>query len=123
MVEVYSWATPNGPRVHIMLEECALPYKVVPVDIGSGDPFKSDHLVGRATSPAANTPLPTLPSFRGCAAGRTKASIGLSIPTQRVCLVPSSTSAIETSPACLTRCIESSRNRLPVAQLDRAAAF
>ena len=35
MIEVYSWATPNGHKVHIMLEECALPYKVGAVDIGA----------------------------------------------------------------------------------------
>ncbi|HWP18918.1 MAG TPA: glutathione S-transferase C-terminal domain-containing protein [Burkholderiaceae bacterium] len=40
MIEVYSWATPNGHKVHIMLEECGLPYKVVPVDIGAGDQFE-----------------------------------------------------------------------------------
>ena len=27
MIEVYSWATPNGHKVHIMLEECGLPYR------------------------------------------------------------------------------------------------
>jgi GST-like protein len=40
MIEVYSWATPNGHKVHIMLEECGLPYRVMPVDIGAGDQFK-----------------------------------------------------------------------------------
>jgi GST-like protein len=39
MIEVYSWATPNGHKVHIMLEECGLPYRVVPVDIGAGAQF------------------------------------------------------------------------------------
>jgi GST-like protein len=39
MIEVYSWATPNGHKVHIMLEECALSYRVVPVDIGAGEQF------------------------------------------------------------------------------------
>ncbi|HMN77449.1 MAG TPA: glutathione binding-like protein [Burkholderiaceae bacterium] len=39
MIEVYSWATPNGHKVHIMLEECALPYRVIPIDIGAGDQF------------------------------------------------------------------------------------
>ena len=53
MIEVYSWATPNGHKVHIMLEECALPYKVVAVDIGSGDQFKSDFL---AISPNNKVP-------------------------------------------------------------------
>jgi GSH-dependent disulfide-bond oxidoreductase len=27
MIDVYSWATPNGHKVHIMLEECGLPYR------------------------------------------------------------------------------------------------
>ena len=39
MIEVYSWPTPNGHKVHIMLEECGLPYRVIPVDIGSGAQF------------------------------------------------------------------------------------
>ena len=39
MIEVYSWATPNGHKIHIMLEECRLPYRVHPVDIGAGDQF------------------------------------------------------------------------------------
>ena len=44
MIEVYSWATPNGHKVHIMLEECALPYRAIPVDIGRGDQFEADFL-------------------------------------------------------------------------------
>ncbi len=44
MIEVYSWATPNGHKVHIMLEECALPYRAIPVDIGAGDQFQPDFL-------------------------------------------------------------------------------
>jgi GST-like protein len=55
MIEVYSWATPNGHKVHIMLEECALPYKVVAVDIGSGDQFKPEFL---AISP--NNKIPAI---------------------------------------------------------------
>jgi GST-like protein len=39
MIEVYSWPTPNGHKVHIMLEECGLPYRVIPVDIGAGAQF------------------------------------------------------------------------------------
>jgi GSH-dependent disulfide-bond oxidoreductase len=53
MIEVYSWATPNGHKVHIMLEECALPYKVVAVDIGIGDQFKPEFL---AISPNNKVP-------------------------------------------------------------------
>jgi GST-like protein len=44
MIEVYSWATPNGHKVHIMLEECGLPYRVHAVDIGAGDQFDADFL-------------------------------------------------------------------------------
>ena len=44
MIEVWSWATPNGHKVHIMLEELGLPYKVIPVDIGAGDQFKPEFL-------------------------------------------------------------------------------
>ena len=55
MIEVYSWATPNGHKVHILLEECALPYKVTAVDIGSGDQFKPEFL---AISP--NNKIPAI---------------------------------------------------------------
>lgn len=44
MIEVWSWPTPNGHKVHIMLEEVGLPYRVIPVDIGAGDQFKPDFL-------------------------------------------------------------------------------
>ncbi|MDN3920418.1 glutathione binding-like protein [Roseateles violae] len=44
MIEVYSWPTPNGHKVHIMLEECGLPYRVIPVDIGSGAQFEPGFL-------------------------------------------------------------------------------
>ena len=39
MIDVYSWATPNGHKIHIMLEETGLEYKVHAVDIGAGDQF------------------------------------------------------------------------------------
>jgi GSH-dependent disulfide-bond oxidoreductase len=39
MIEVYSWATPNGHKVHVMLEECGLPYRVHAIDIGAGEQF------------------------------------------------------------------------------------
>jgi GSH-dependent disulfide-bond oxidoreductase len=55
MIEVYSWPTPNGHKVHIMLEECGLPYKAHPVNIGAGDQFKPEFL---ALSP--NNKIPAL---------------------------------------------------------------
>ncbi|MGI9026372.1 MAG: glutathione S-transferase N-terminal domain-containing protein, partial [Burkholderiaceae bacterium] len=47
MIDVYSWATPNGHKIHIMLEECGLPYTVHAVDIGAGDHFKPEFLAIR----------------------------------------------------------------------------
>lgn len=44
MIDLYSWATPNGHKVHIMLEECGLPYRVHPINIGIGDQFKPEFL-------------------------------------------------------------------------------
>ncbi len=55
MIEVYSWATPNGHKVHIMLEECGLPYRVIPVDIGAGEQFRPEFL---AISP--NNKIPAI---------------------------------------------------------------
>ena len=55
MIEVYSWATPNGNKVHVMLEECGLAYRAIPVDIGAGDQFKPDFL---AISP--NNKIPAI---------------------------------------------------------------
>ena len=55
MIKVYSWATPNGHKVHVMLEECGLAYRAIPVDIGAGDQFKPDFL---AISP--NNKIPAI---------------------------------------------------------------
>jgi GST-like protein len=40
MIDLYTWPTPNGHKIHIALEELGLPYTVHPVDIGEGDQFK-----------------------------------------------------------------------------------
>jgi GST-like protein len=55
MIDVYSWATPNGHKVHIMLEECGLPYRAHAVDIGAGDQFQPEFL---AISP--NNKIPAI---------------------------------------------------------------
>jgi GST-like protein len=44
MIDVYTWPTPNGHKVHIMLEETGLPYRVHAVDIGAGEQFKPEFL-------------------------------------------------------------------------------
>src|ERR1700744_3568605 len=37
MIDVYFWPTGNGKKITIMLEECGLPYNVIPVNINKGD--------------------------------------------------------------------------------------
>ncbi|MDC0073779.1 glutathione S-transferase N-terminal domain-containing protein [Alphaproteobacteria bacterium] len=44
MINCYSWPTPNGIKVHIMLEETGLDYKVFGIDISKGDQFKPSFL-------------------------------------------------------------------------------
>jgi GST-like protein len=39
MIDLYTWPTPNGHKVHIMLEEVGLGYNVIPVNISAGDQF------------------------------------------------------------------------------------
>ena len=55
MIELYTWSTPNGQKVSIMLEEVGLPYRVHPIDIGKGHQFHSDFL---AISP--NNKIPAI---------------------------------------------------------------
>jgi GST-like protein len=55
MIDVYSWATPNGHKVHVMLEECGLPYRVHGVNIGTGEQFTPQFL---AISP--NNKIPAI---------------------------------------------------------------
>ena len=44
MIDLYYWPTPNGWKIAIMLEECGIPYRIVPVNIGRGDQMASDFL-------------------------------------------------------------------------------
>jgi GST-like protein len=44
MIDLYTWPTPNGHKIHIMLEETGLPYRVHAIDIGAGDQFKPEFL-------------------------------------------------------------------------------
>lgn len=60
MIDLYTWPTPNGFKVSIMLEECALPYTAHAVDIGAGDQFKPDFL---AISP--NNKIPAIVDHEG----------------------------------------------------------
>jgi GST-like protein len=44
MIQLYTWATPNGKKVSIMLEEIGLPYEVHAVNLGQGEQRKPDYL-------------------------------------------------------------------------------
>ena len=44
MIRVYSWPTPNGHKVHIMLYECDLEHEIIPIDIAKGDQFGAEFL-------------------------------------------------------------------------------
>ena len=55
MINLYTAATPNGQKIHIMLEETSLPYKLTWIDIGKGDQFTPEFL---AISP--NNKIPAI---------------------------------------------------------------
>ena len=44
MIDLHYWPTPNGKKVTILLEEAAIPYKIVPCNIGRGDQFTPEFL-------------------------------------------------------------------------------
>jgi GST-like protein len=43
-IQLYAWGTPNGRKISVALEEMALPYEVVPVNIGKNEQFAPDFL-------------------------------------------------------------------------------
>jgi GST-like protein len=44
MIDLYYWPTPNGHKIMLFLEEAEIPYRIVPVNIGSGDQFQPEFL-------------------------------------------------------------------------------
>jgi GST-like protein len=44
MIDLFYWPTPNGHKISIMLEECGLAYKAIPVSIADGDQFAAEFL-------------------------------------------------------------------------------
>lgn len=43
MIDLYTWGTPNGRKVSVMLEECGLDYRVHAIDISQGDQFTPEY--------------------------------------------------------------------------------
>ena len=60
LIDLYTWSTPNGRKVSIMLEELSLPYNVHPIDIGKGDQFTAEFV---AVSP--NSKIPAIVDSEG----------------------------------------------------------
>jgi len=60
MIDLYTWTTPNGRKIHIMLEETGLPYRVHMVDINKDEQFAPDFL---AISP--NNKIPAIVDQQG----------------------------------------------------------
>ena len=54
MIDLYYAPTPNGWKISIMLEECSLDYKVIPVNLGKGDQFKPEF---KKISPFSKIPV------------------------------------------------------------------
>ena len=44
MIDLYTWSTPNGRKVSIMLEECGLEYAAHPIDINKNEQFQPHFL-------------------------------------------------------------------------------
>ncbi|MCB6182576.1 glutathione S-transferase N-terminal domain-containing protein [Leeia sp. TBRC 13508] len=54
MIDLYTWGTPNGRKVSILLEELGLAYQVFPVNIGAGEQFSETF---RALTPNGKIPV------------------------------------------------------------------
>ncbi len=59
-IELWYWPTPNGFKISIMLEECRLPYTLIPVNISKGEQFNPDFL-----KIAPNNRMPAIVDFDG----------------------------------------------------------
>ncbi len=55
MIDLYTWSTPNGRKVSIMLEELELEYNAIPINIGKGEQFDASFI---AISP--NNKIPAI---------------------------------------------------------------
>ena len=62
MIDLYSWKSANGRRPIIMLEECGIPYRLIPIDPHGGDNRKPDYL---KISPGGKVPCLVDPDAEG----------------------------------------------------------
>ena len=64
MIEVWTWPTPNGHKVHIALEELGLPYKVIPINIGRATSSSRNSWRSPRTTASPRSSIPTAPAAR-----------------------------------------------------------
>jgi len=88
MIDLYTWTTPNGRKVSIMLEEVGLPYRSIAVDIGQGEQFAPDFL---AISP--NNKIPAIVDHDGGMALMESGAILLYLAEKSGQLMPSAVAA------------------------------
>ena len=62
MLELYTWGTSNGRKASIMLEECGLPYRFHPINIGKDEQFTPEFL---AINPNGKIPAIVAPEGPG----------------------------------------------------------
>jgi GSH-dependent disulfide-bond oxidoreductase len=60
MIDLYTWSTPNGRKVSVMLEECGLAYRTHKVDIGKGEQFREEFV---ELNP--NSKIPAIVDYEG----------------------------------------------------------
>lgn len=60
MITLYTWPTPNGKKVSILLEELGLPYEAIPINIGKDEQFQPEFL-----SISPNNKIPALVDSEG----------------------------------------------------------
>lgn len=53
MIDLYSWSAPNGHKVHILIEELGIPYRIVPINITAGAQHEAGY---RAINPNGKIP-------------------------------------------------------------------
>ena len=44
MIDLYTWSTPNGRKISILLEELKVKYKVIPINIMKNEQFSENFL-------------------------------------------------------------------------------
>ena len=53
MIDLYSWPAPNGQKIQILMEELAIPYRLVPINITQGEQHEASY---RAINPNSKIP-------------------------------------------------------------------